>query len=104
MLTVHATLFILMLSIAFWPLAYVKYTIMAPFAVTLSWLLFDGCALNTRNTDATRNEEISALVQKVFQIEKDSAGGLIFVAFMFVPTFICIRLLRVHQFCEHIVA
>ena len=47
---VHLFIFGLILSIPIWPIGYLRYGVYVPFALSIVWLVFQGCPMSKRQT------------------------------------------------------
>lgn len=51
----HMVIFGLIVSIPFWPIAYLKFGVYVPFAVSTVWVMFNGCPLTEAQTNLSSN-------------------------------------------------
>jgi hypothetical protein len=47
---VHLFIFGLILSIPIWPIRYLRYGVYVPFALSVVWLVFQGCPISQKQT------------------------------------------------------
>jgi len=62
----HLILNLLVLSIPFWPREWLKFGIWIPFALAVTWLLFDGCPLSHAQEDLQGQAFTHELLQRVW--------------------------------------
>ena len=91
----HALVFALICSVAILPLPVLKYGLfLVPFIVSTTWVAYDGCVMNPRNTDGTRQHDMSVVFAYFgWNVPRRKIGYLLGAGMVLLPTIIAGRVL-----------
>ena len=90
----HLMLLLIILSIAFWPLKFVKYgAFLAPLAVCIGWIVFDGCLLMPYDGHTGRRADFlyPMCKQTLPGLSREKFGNWLTTVLVAIPTVVIAR-------------
>ena len=62
---IHLFIFLLILTVPFWPIKYLRYGVYIPFILSILWLVCQGCPLTHKQTGLKGNSFTTDLYSKI---------------------------------------
>lgn len=99
-LAFHGLVLLLIINTAFLPLSVLKSygVFLVPFAVSVTWVVCDGCVLNPRRANGTRQNDLHHFLQQHLRwdVPEHKVKFLVYSGMVLLPTIVAGRALWAH--------